>query len=591
MMIRIASLAKTLAAALALMLTTLVLANGIMSTSSDSSAADGLHTSRIRGPDALALTKDGLWLFVANERSGTISVVDTKAQRVTAELSAGSSAVDLAFTPDQKRLLVADRSGNQLLVFPRAGGQLGLPTRLKLPESPITIQVTPDGSRASVASLWAHRLTIVALAGNLTCEREVVLPFAPRCQLVLDDQKALVAAAFGGDLAVVDLSSGVVESVRAIPSHNIRSLTRSADRKCVWFTEQMLNTQGHTQLDDIRWGNLITNNLRALRIDSLLNAKADILAGSDLIHLGELDHGTGDPSCVVNCGTLLAVGLAGVGEVAIGPASGEKWVYGAAGRRPVAMVASPDQKRLFVADAGTDAVRIVDVNNPGVAAQVSLGNRPQPTAAERGEDLFYDARLSHQGWLSCHSCHTDGHTSGKLADTFSDGTFGTPKRVLSLLGVSETGPWAWNGSMKTLEQQVEKSLTSTMQGHEISEQQVQDLTAYVKSLKPAPKLEWTTDKNGAARRGQEIFARNNCSRCHTPPAYTSAGSYDVGLHDEVGARSFNPPSLRGVSQGGPYFHDGRAKSLGEVFQKYRHQLKTTLTAQEVSELMAYLRTL
>jgi cytochrome c peroxidase len=590
-MIRTASIPRTSAAAVGLLLATLMLAAGKEPKASDGTPADSTSSPRIRRPNALALSEDGRWLFVANERSGTISIVDATARRVTRELAAGASAVDLALTPDQKQLLVVDRRGNQLVVFPRVDSQLGTPRRMKLAESPITIQVTPDGSRASVASLWSHRLTIVSLAGSLTCEREVVLPFAPRCQLVLDDQKVLVAAAFGGDLAVVDLTSGVVESVRAIPSHNIHSLTRSTDRKRVWLTEQMLNTQGHAQLDDIRWGNLITNNIRALRIDSLLNSKADILAGSDLIHLGELDHGTGDPSCVVNCGTQLAVALAGVGEVAIGPESGEKWAYGAAGRRPVAMVASLDQKQLFIADAGADAVVILDVNNPGVAAQVSLGNRPEPTAAERGEELFYDARLSHQGWLSCHSCHTDGHTSGKLADTFSDGTFGTPKRILSLLGVSETGPWAWNGSMKTLEQQIEKSLTSTMQGHQISEQHIHDLTAYVKSLKPAPKLQSTTEQNGAARRGQEIFARNNCARCHTPPAYTSAGSYDVGLHDETGARTFNPPSLRSISQGGPYFHDGRAKSLGEVFQKYRHQLKTLLTAQEVSELVAYLRTL
>ena len=69
-----------------------------------------------------------------------------------------------------------------------------------------------------------------------------------------------------------------------------------------------------------------------------------------------------------------------------------------------------------------------------VLDQISLGARPELSAAERGEDLFYDARLSLQGWLSCHSCHTDGHSSGKLADTFSDTTFGTPKRILSLLG-------------------------------------------------------------------------------------------------------------------------------------------------------------
>ena len=51
------------------------------------------------------------------------------------------------------------------------------------------------------------------------------------------------------------------------------------------------------------------------------------------------------------------------------------------------------------------------------------------TAADRGERLFFDGRLSHDGWLSCQSCHTDGHTNNALADTLGDGSFGAAKRL------------------------------------------------------------------------------------------------------------------------------------------------------------------
>ena len=33
---------------------------------------------------------------------------------------------------------------------------------------------------------------------------------------------------------------------------------------------------------------------------------------------------------------------------------------------------------------------------------------------DRGERLFADARLSHDGWMSCQSCHTDGQSNGLL---------------------------------------------------------------------------------------------------------------------------------------------------------------------------------
>jgi cytochrome c peroxidase len=76
---------------------------------------------------------------------------------------------------------------------------------------------------------------------------------------------------------------------------------------------------------------------------------------------------------------------------------------------------------------------------------------------------------------------------------------------------------------------------------------------------------------------------------HLPPAYTSGGIFNVGLRDEAGNWFFNPPSLRGVGQGGPYFHDNRAATLEEVFTRERHQLKVELSKRELADLLAFLR--
>ena len=79
--------------------------------------------------------------------------------------------------------------------------------------------------------------------------------------------------------------------------------------------------------------------------------------------------------------------------------------------------------------------------------------------------------------------------------------------------------------------------------------------------------------------------------CHVAPEYTSPGRYDVGLSDEVGNREFNPPSLRGVSSRDSFLHDGRARSLEEVFQKEKHPRGLTLSPREVTDLVAFLKTL
>jgi len=77
----------------------------------------------------------------------------------------------------------------------------------------------------------------------------------------------------------------------------------------------------------------------------VLDPKAELLPGSDLVHLGDADHGTGDPASVVESSGRLAVALAGVGEVAIGVERGESWQYLAVGRRPTAMLSSLDNRR------------------------------------------------------------------------------------------------------------------------------------------------------------------------------------------------------------------------------------------------------
>ncbi len=145
--------------------------------------------------------------------------------------------------------------------------------------------------------------------------------------------------------------------------------------------------------------------------------------------------------------------------------------------------------------------------------------------------------------------------------------------------------------MTELEKQVTQSITSTMQGRKPSPEQVRDLAAFIKTLPPAPPQSLASNNEAAVKRGEAIFAKNNCARCHTPPTYTSAGSYDVGIKDEAGLNHFNPPSLRGVSQGGPYFHDGRAPTLAEVFVRQRHQLRGELTRQELDDLLTFLGTL
>jgi mono/diheme cytochrome c family protein/DNA-binding beta-propeller fold protein YncE len=553
-------------------------------------------TPRLRRPVALALIDDGKRLLVANREAGTVAVLDTKKLDVAQETRFGRRLSDLAVAGGV--VLLTDEDAGELVLLENRQGQLLKLRRLKAGPTPVGVRASDDGDLAAVACLWPRRVLIfdLAAARKGPVEPAVLdLPFAPRHMLALPGgARMLVADSFGGELALVDLRQRRLASVRRLQAHNIRGLALDRSRKEVLVTHQVLFPQGRTVAGDIRSGNVVGNFVRRLSLEVILDPHADLLQGSRPVPLGDIERGAADPAGVAETadGRLL-VALAGVHELAIGRPERALWARLAIGARPTALALDPARGRVYVANTFGDSISIVDLDGPSRVAEVRLGPAHELRAEERGEVLFYDANLSLEGWYSCHSCHTDGHTSGALNDNFTDGSFGTPKRVLSLMGTRNTGPWAWNGGMPDLETQIRTSIKSTMQGTPPTDKQVTDLAAYLRSLPPPPPLtqvRGTADAE-AVKRGRKVFAREKCATCHAPPTYTSPKTYDVGVHDELGGTQFNPPSLRGLSQGGPYFHDGRAATLEEVFTRFSHPAPSKLSDADVRDLLQFLGSL
>ena len=102
--------------------------------------------------------------------------------------------------------------------------------------------------------------------------------------------------------------------------------------------------------------------------------------------------------------------------------------------------------------------------------------------------------------------------------------------------------------------------------------------------------------NPAARRGQKIFGeKGHCARCHKGEEYTSESNYDVKLEgDGSPYMLWNPPSLRGLYDRGPFLHDGRARTLDELLQKHHASEKLggeVLTPDERADLIEFLQAL
>ncbi len=552
----------------------------------------------IRHPVALVLDDSGHRLFVANRRSGTLSVIDTDDLTLKFETRVGKTLGDLTLLPNQdpigSGLLAVDEEAHELLLLSLPGPDvwdIRVRDRVAVGRYPVSVTVSGDGRRCFVACLWSRRLDLIELdpAAGSRLVGSLELPFAPREQVVLQgEDRLLVADSFGGKLALVDLSRNQVERVLELPGHNIRGLAVTADGSQLLVARQSIDPFARANRDDVVWGGLMSNSLVSLRLTDIRSPNGNMLAAMRTLDLGDFTTPSGDPQKVIvaDSGEVI-VAIGGVGRVAIGRHTWPRLDHVKVGRRPRALASGSDG-RLYVANTLSNSISVIDISSRKAVKEVPLGVTASLTQADKGELLFHDATVSLRGWMSCNSCHSDGHSNGLLVDTLGDGNYGAPKLVPSLLGVGDSGPWAWNGSMSVLQDQIGKSLRTTLHAHDVSAETVKALAAFLRTLQP-PQLP-STGSQVSVRRGSGLFVSNGCQHCHAPPSYTTTSTRDVGLRDTVGNRRFNPPSLRGVGLRSSFFHDGRARSLRDVFEVHRHPDKQ-IPASDVTDLIAFLSTL
>ena len=93
-----------------------------------------------------------------------------------------------------------------------------------------------------------------------------------------------------------------------------------------------------------------------------------------------------------------------------------------------------------------------------------------------------------------------------------------------------------------------------------------------------------------------ISRERRCQTCHRPPLFTNRLPSEIGTR---GARDstnyFDTPHLLGIAQSAPYLHDGRAKTLEELWTTYQmddqHGVSSYWSKEQLNDLIEYLKTL
>ncbi|MCA9158876.1 MAG: c-type cytochrome [Planctomycetales bacterium] len=608
-------------------------------------AAGLMERATYRGPVDLILADDESWAVTLNELSDTLSLVDLAAQRIVAEVPCAGRPAACARLPGNE-LLVSCRNAGLLRRF-RVEYHAGRPVDLQsvvditTGYEPLGVSVAPrlkqQPDRAYVGLMASGEVAEIDLSDNRLLRRWSVGKWPRYLAVSPDGTKLAVGLSGESTLAVFDLPSGELAYDEPLSgSINMGHMRCSANGQYVYFP-WMIYRSNPIDPGNIRRGWVLASRIARVRLDGPATREAISL---DVPGMAVADpHGlavTPDQStmAVTSAGTheLLVysieqmpfVGTGGPGDLIDESLLRNRRAFTRIelGGRPLGIESARDNRTLWIVNHTLDALQRVDLESRRVTAVISLG-RPSTDSSEHivhlGMEIFHDATRSLDQWYSCRSCHLDGGSNAKAMDTWNDGSELTVKTVLPLTGVAETGPWTWHGWQQDLDESIQNSFVSTMQGSRASTEDVAAVRAYLASLRPTPNpflqaLNAFNDDGYAApndqisanrtsiaqlvAQGSELFHSDavGCVNCHAGPLATDGQIHDVGL----GAHSdkyegYNTPSLVGVYQKARLLHDGRAKSLRDVLTKWHTPSEVgdgaELSESQLDQLIAYLKTL
>ncbi|GHA20620.1 hypothetical protein GCM10008090_33160 [Arenicella chitinivorans] len=393
---------------------------------------------------------------------------------------------------------------------------------------------------------------------------------------------------------VPNLLSGIVITpdgqealVSAVKSNTDRGLTRSGE-----------------PLDD-------DNTVRPMliRLDLVNNRDANV---DPFTREGTIDFdNAADPSAVtfLVSGQDRVVSLQGNNLVKVDNATRNTGALFPAGSAPQSMCTT--LRTLYVKDFTGRTVSAIDVAeylhdgniNPRVVTINTVSDELMTAEQLRGKQVFYHSSMPEmgpEGYMSCSSCHVDSGGDGRVWDISALGE--GLRNTLSLNGTSGTrfGNLHWSSNfdeVQDFELQIEQlnAGTGLIDGVTFTGQSPLDfatsnrspdldaLAAYVASLgkktvSRSPYRTYVGELTPAALRGQIEFNERGCASCHSGNAFRDGRSHDVGtITSDSGSRlgglltAIRTPSLIELWQSAPYFHDGSAATLSDVFDRGAHQ--------------------
>jgi len=540
--------------------------------------------------------KKGLYAYVSNQWSDFITVIDLNDFRIIDTLNTGNGPAGLSFSSDERFLYVVNSYSSDLTVIDLSDGIEK--KRLSTGNNPTGIQISPDGKSLFVT---ARRAEIVPYGEPMGTELTVVNGESGQLDSYLMVESAYlmenVAFTPSGDLALVTMirPKNLLPTLQVergwMMNHGFGVIEQKGDGRII----QLLIDEPQAYYPD-PYDIKITPDGKKAFISS---------SGNNTITVVDIDS----VRKLISESTPEMLSL-WANHLGISSRYVAKRI--STGANPKGMTLSPDGKYLYVAEHLEDRISVISTESLETVRTIKLGSSDRITVLRRGRKLLNNAGRTFQHQYSCYTCHPDEHEDGLVYNMASKDMGRNVTNTQSLRDIGDTPPFKWNGKNQTVYKQDGMRFSTVLtRTEQFPYKDLDAISAYImRGIPYPPNLQFNPVGvlNEAQLRGKKIFERtkdnfgreipvnNRCVTCHPGPYYTNKQPFDVStLAASDDSILFDTPHLNNIYASPPYLHDGRAKTLEEIWTIYgrddRHGITGDMTKIELNELIEYLKSL
>lgn len=562
-------------------------------------AVNGMVLHRIpvgNKPHSVILDSKNSTAYVSNQWSDFVSVIDLSSFNVTDSLSTGNGPAGLSLSADEKSLYVVNSYGSDLSVIDLASKTEI--KRLSTGNNPTGTQLSPDGRDLYVTS---RRAAINTYGEPLLSELTLVDDSSRRVRDFVKMESAYlmenIAFTPSGDLAIVTLirPKNLVPSIQVergfMMTHGMGIIEQKENGRVI----QLLIDEPNRYFAD-PFDIVITPDGKKAFISS---------SGVNFITVVDIDSvrqliSESPPELLSTYSDHLGIS--------------SRYVIKRieTGANPKGLALSPDGKILYVAEHLNDKIAVISTEKMETINTIDLGGPRKITVARQGRRLLNNAGHTFQTQYSCYTCHPDEHEDGLVYNMASKDMGRNLTNTQSLRDIGDTPPFKWNGKNQTVFKQDGMRFSTVLtRTEQFSYDNLDAISAYIMTGIPYPpnlKYNPTGDLTEAQERGKLVFERttdnfgntipenNRCITCHPGPYYTNLLPADVStLAASDDSILFDTPHLNNIYASPPYLHDGRARTLEEIWTLYgkddRHGLVGDMSKNQLNDLVEYLKSL